>query len=354
MGSSRRPRAATVGATLAALVAAASLGCATLPSLHPAPPSGPAGMASNPPAGAPQEAHKPHDFPRRPISLLVGSERGTSQDTAARLLATPLERVVGQPVIVVNRPGGDGMDAWVQLKRSNADGYTLGLIASPQIQVLALDPRRGSPFSLGDFLTLANQLYDPGAIFVRYWSPFESIHDLIAAATTQPGRISVAIPAGSVVDALAAAELQRRAGRRLQVLSFSGPNGALMAALSGQADASIGSVTGFGPSVRSGQGRVLAVLDVERSSDRPEVPTLRETGIDVVSYRSLGYAYRSETAPDIVEYLSWALFAAMSDRDYQNRMRDAGLPARFMGAEQYRRLFAAEGEKVRRLLPLLP
>lgn len=330
---------------LAALVAVAYAGCSPPLPLQPVLAS-PVKPPSKPLADAPPEAHKPHSFPEKPITLLVGFSKGTEADLAARTLALRLEEVIGQPVVVVNRVGGDGLEAWSQLKQARADGYTLGQVVSPQLQATVLDPQRKPPFAMTDFLSLANQLLEPGAVFVRPSSPFRTIEELIGAARSQPEALPVSIPAGSIVDRLAAEEFQHKAGVKFRVVEFVDATNARTAALSGQVEAEFGRYAGIVPAVRARQGRFLAFLDDRRLRDWPEVPTVKEKGIDMVSHFSLGYAAPRGMAQDIVDYLAWALYVAIADPGHQAALGEAGLTVRFMGPGQYAGYLAAQGELV--------
>ena len=336
-----------------ALAATLLLGCSLLSPVQLDSNSPSVGPTQKPQPGAPPEAEKPYSYATKPLALLVGSQRGTTADIAARLLARPLEKAVGQPVVVVNRTEGGGEQAWTQLKQAKPDGYTLGLIVSPQLQALALDPERKPPFQMSDFVALAGQIRVPGAIFVRQSSPLRTVEELVRTARAEPDRVAVSVARGSLVDGLAAADFQRKTGLKLRVTSFPDATNALVAALSGQVDAEFGSFESVAASVRSGQGRLLAVMDEKRLQDQSQVPTLKELGIDVVSCSTLGYAAPKGTSPDIVSFLAWALYLATSDPKYEAQMRDAGLTPSFMSGQSYQRFLVAEAERIRELLPAL-
>jgi len=309
-------------------------------------------LPPKPQPGAPQEVQKPYYFPNRPITLLVGAPRGARRDIAARLLAPVLERTVGQPVLVANHPGGDGAEAWTQLKQARPDGYTLGQVVSPQFQALALGSQKAA-FAVGDFVPLAEQAREPGALFVRSSSPFKTVEELLDAAKAEANRISFSVVQGSAADVLAAAEFQQKAGVKLRVIQYANATDALMAALSGQVDADLGALAAIAPSTRSGQGRLLAILDDTRPKDYPDIPALRERGVDVSVSSSVGYLLPRDTSPDLVELLAWAFYLAISNQEYQDRMAEAGIPVSYRAGNPYGRFLSSEAERVRRLLPLV-
>ncbi|MHB0869029.1 MAG: tripartite tricarboxylate transporter substrate binding protein [Chloroflexota bacterium] len=330
----------------AGLLVATTAGC-TLPFV-PGPNLSPVATATpTPEVGAPPEVQKPYNFPNKPITLVVGDPKGTEVDAATRGLIARLEKTLGQPVVVVNQVGGDGLEAWTQLKKSRADGYVVGLIASPRFQLMALDPQRVPPFAPGDFTPVANYLADPGAVFVRNGSPFRSLGELVASARAQPESISVSIPVGSPVDRLAAAQFQQRAGVKLRVIEFVDATNARLAGLSGQVEAVFGRYSNLAPLVRSRQGRFLALLEEKRLQEWPELPTARESGVDLISYTSLGYAVPRGTSQEVVDYLAWALYGAASAPESRAAMRDADLSVRFMGPAQYAAHLSGQEQMVR-------
>lgn len=333
-------------------IAAMVVGCSLPP--FPSTPAEPSPIAldgrRSAPAGGPPEAPKPYYYPQKPITLLVGSKRGTDEDVAGRLLSAQLEKMIWQPVVVANRPEGDGLEAWNQLKSASADGYTLGLVSSPQMQALALEPWNKASFTVNDFLPLAGQVRDPTVLFVRGWSPFRTVEELIGAAKAQPDKLPVSVRHKGVTSSLAAADFQQKAGVKLRIGTYVDAANALLAALNGQAEVAFCSFSSAVPMVRSGQGRLLAVMSEDRLPSQPSVPTLREKGIDLVCQTYLGYVAPKRTAPDVADYLLWSLFLAISDPGHQARMQEAGMSVRYMDGKQFGSLLAAEGERVGRLM----
>ncbi len=338
---------------MAVLLAVVSAGCSQLPQLLATAPSSQApALLPTPQPGAPREASRPHYFWwERPITILVGAPRGARADLGARLLAPWLEQLLGQPVVPVNRPGGDGAEAWTQLKQARPDAYTLGILASPQFQLLALDPQQKAGFGPGDFAPVAGQARESSVLFVRSSSPFKRVEELVEAARGQPGSISLSLIQGSASDHLAATELQRRANVQLRLVSYLNATDARMAVLSGQVDAELGPLAGVIPSLRTGQGRLLAVTEESRLPEYADIPTLKERGLGVVAYSALGYVLPRGTAGDLVDYLAWVFYRAISERGHQDQMQDAGLPVRYLAPDQYARFLSGEAERVKQLQP---
>ena len=134
-------------------------------------------------------ADKPKDYPGRPITIQVGFGAGGSSDVGVRVLAESLKKIIGQPVLVENKPGA-GSQVMLSDFKNNAkpDGYTMALINIPQLQTIVFDPTRKASFSMKDFQPVANHVQDPGAALVRKESPFKTLEDFLNEARLSPAR----------------------------------------------------------------------------------------------------------------------------------------------------------------------
>ena len=135
-------------------------------------------------------ADKLKNYPTKPIILQVGFSPGGSSDIGCRVLGEALKKVIGQPVVVDNKPGAGSQIMLTDFKNNaKPDGYTMALINVPQIQTIVFDPTRKPAFSMKDFQPIANHVQDPGAILVRKESPFKTFEDFVTAAKAKPGQL---------------------------------------------------------------------------------------------------------------------------------------------------------------------
>jgi tripartite-type tricarboxylate transporter receptor subunit TctC len=132
------------------------------------------------------------DFPSRPINLIVMAPAGGSTDVGARVVASIAEKIAGQPMVVVNKAGAGGQVGWTELGRSKPDGYTIGFVVLPGMNTVVLDPERKATFTEETFIPIANQVLDPGVLWVRADSPYKTFQDLIDAAKKAPHTIRAA------------------------------------------------------------------------------------------------------------------------------------------------------------------
>jgi tripartite-type tricarboxylate transporter receptor subunit TctC len=298
-------------------------------------------------------ADKPKDFPTRPVTIMVGFGAGGSSDVGVRVLAEALKKIIGQPVLTENKPGAGGQVMWTDFKlNAKPDGYTLALVNIPQLQTVAFDPTRKAAFKVSDFQPVANHVQDPGAILVRTESPYKTLEDLLSDAKARPGQIKVSSTGIGSDDHLAALEVELKAGVKFNIVHLQDTPTALKNVLGGHTDVNFDNVGGFLPTVKSGQGRMLAVFDDKRFPDAADVPTLREKGIDLVSSSTRGLVYPAGTPMEIVRWMSEAIQKAMDDPDHVKRMKDAGLSLKYMSIDEYAKFIEAQNERAKQLIGL--
>ena len=304
-------------------------------------------------AGLAGAAEKPKDYPSRPVTIMVGFGAGGSSDVGVRILGEALKKVIGQTVLVENKAGAGGQVMWTEFKNNaKPDGYTLALINIPQIQTAAFDPVRKPAFTMKDFQPVANHVQDPGAIFVSAESPYKTLEDFLNAAKTNPGQLKTSTTGIGSDDHLAVLDVQRKANVRFNIIHLVDTPAALKAALGGHIDADFDNVGGFLPTARSGQGRILAVFSEQRFPDLPDVPTMREKGIDLISSSTRGYVFPAGTPMEIVQYMEESIKKAMDDPEHVKRMKDAGLTLKFMGVDEYAKFIETQNERAKELIGL--
>jgi tripartite-type tricarboxylate transporter receptor subunit TctC len=298
-------------------------------------------------------AEKPKDFPNRPVTIMVGFGAGGSSDVGVRVLAEALKKIIGQPVLVENKPGAGGQVMWTDFKNNaKPDGHTLALVNVPQLQTTVFDPTRKPAFTMKDFQVVANHVQDPGAIFVRTESPYKTLEDLLNDAKAKPGQIKASTTGIGSDDHLAVLDVQRKSNARFNIVHLVDTPTALKNVLGGHTDANFDNVGGFLPAVKAGQGRMLVIFDDKRFPDAADVPTAREKGIDLVSSSTRGYVYPAGTPMEIVKYMEDSIKKAMDDPDHVKRMKEAGLSLKFMGVDEYAKFMETQNDRAKELISL--
>lgn len=271
----------------------------------------------------------------------------------ARIIGEALKKVIGQPIVVDNKPGAGSQVMLTDFKNNaKPDGYTMALINVPQIQTIVFDPTRKAAFTLKDFQPIANHVQDPGAILVRKDSPFKTLEDFMAGAKANPGQVRVSTTGIGSDDHLAVLDFQRQTHLKFNIVHMRGTPEALTAALGGHIDVDFDNVGGFLPTVVSGEARILAVMMEKRYPDLPDVPACREKRIDLVSSSTRGYVMPAGTPMGIIRYLEQAIKKAMDDPEHIKRMKDAGLTLKFMSVEEYSQFLEAQNNRAKDLIKL--
>lgn len=284
---------------------------------------------------------------------MCGFPAGGSADIGSRLLSEALKKIISQPVVVENKPGA-GSQIMLSDFKNNAkpDGYTMAYISVPQIQTIVFDPTRKAGFGMKDFMPVANHVRDPGAILVRAGSPFKTLEDFLTTAKAKPGQVSVSTSGIGSDDHLAALDLQRKTGLRFNIVHLRGTAEMLTTALGGHIDVAFDNVGGFLPTAVSGEGRILAVMMENRYPDLPDVPTFRERGVDLISFSTRGVVMPAGTPTEIIKYVEQAIKKIFDDPEHIKRMKDAGLPLKFVGTEEYSQFLEMENNRAKELIKL--
>ena len=227
--------------------------------------------------GASANAGAAEAYPSRPIKILVGYSAGGAVDAIARSVGQRLSVILGQPVVVENKPGAGTNIAVKALIASPPDGYTLLLAAN----ALAVNPSlfEPAPYDLERDLTpVASVGRVPVVFSVREGSAIKTLPELVAAAKAKPGGVTVATPGNGSTPHLAMELFQHTAGMSLRHVPYKGGAQALTDVLGGHVDVVAVNALEVLPLAKSGKLKVLAVMSGERAAVLPGVPTVAESG----------------------------------------------------------------------------
>lgn len=301
--------------------------------------SAPAGAASFPQKG-------------KPIQIILGFAAGGASDVGARILASGMEKELGTPVVVVNKPGAGGQISYTEIFRAKPDGYTFGNINFPGAIGSYLDPARKAIYTRKGFQPLALHVFDPGVLAVKADSPFKSVKDVIAAAKANPEKLTITTTGIRTHEHFAVMMLQKVAGVKFSIVHFSqGSVPAITAVLGGKIDIECDNVGDLLPHVKSGGMRIIGVMDDQESPFYPGVKTLEEQGYKVYSASSRGFALPQGTPKEIVDILSAAIKKVVTSEDHKKKMTDMGLTLRYMGPDEYAKYWEENEKMIAELLP---
>ncbi|AQZ99629.1 ABC transporter substrate-binding protein [Comamonas kerstersii] len=271
-------------------------------------------------------------YPNKPITMVVPASAGGTTDLAARMTAQALGPVLGQTLVVENKGGGNGNIAAAQVKRAEADGYTL-LMQYSGFHVIS--PHLGkSSWELKDFVPVANVLSAPQIVVVRGDLPVNTIQELVAYAKANPMKLNYASSGNGSLQHVTGVQLERAAGVQMMHVPYKGTGPALQDLLGGQVDLTFGTAPPFMPHIQAGKLKVLAVTGKERLPSLPDVPTTAETGFPGVNATSWFAMFAPAGTPAaIVSKLESDVRNALAEPAFQQKARDQGAAADFMDSK---------------------
>jgi len=273
------------------------------------------------------------DFPTRPIRVIVPFGAGGVTDTAARVTAQAIEKALGQPVIVENKPGAEGAIAAMTVKNSPPDGYTL-FFATSSTLATPLVSKAAQYDGLRDFAPISTVGKFPYAMFVHPDVPAATLKDFIAYARANPGKLNYGT-VNSGEHLTATRFVQATSVDMVRIPYKQAPITDLVA---GRIQVYFGPVGNVIAQVKDGRARMLAMMSTERSSLAPDVPTAEEGGVRSLSMASYQmFLAPAGTPAAVTERLSREINAALRDPKVREQLERIALQVEGMTPQQHRR-----------------
>ena len=282
---------------------------------------------------APMGAAQAQSYPNKPITMLVGAAPGGTTDIAARMLAEPLGKALGQTVVVDNRSGASGALAAVATKRAEPDGYTI-LMQYSGYHVITPHIQKGA-WELKDLRPVANVLTAPQLIVLREGVPAKTTAELIAYAKKNPGKLSFASSGNGSLQHVTGAMLEQQAGIQMIHVPYKGTGPALQDLLGGQVDLTFGTPPPFMPFIAAGKLRAVAVTGKERLSSLPDVPTAAQAGLPNLDAGSWFAVFAPARTPQaVVDRLTSEIQKIMATPEFKKKAAELGATADYMNPQQ--------------------
>ena len=288
-------------------------------------------------------------YPSRPISMVVPFPPGGVADLTARPVAAAMERVLKNPVGVVNKTGAAGAVGMQFVATSRPDGYSL-LLALSSISIIPEADKlfgRQPAFTVDQFAPIALISADPTILVVRAESPWKTAREFVEDAKKRPGQISFSSSGIYGTLHMAMELLSHSAGIKLRHVPYAGAGPALTAILGGHVDALASGPAVVLPHIKSGKLRALAGWGDKRVAALPEVPTFKELGYpDAEFYIWAGVFAPKGTPEPVLQKLRETLRAAVNDPEFKQAMEKIETPVVFKQGDEFQRFFEADARRL--------
>ena len=288
-------------------------------------------------------------FPSRPITMVAPFPPGGIADLTARPVAAAMEKVLKNPVGVVNKTGAAGAVGMQYVATSRPDGYTLLLALSSISIIPEADKVFGRPpaFTVDQFAPIALISADPTVLVVRAESPWKTARDFIEDARNRPGQISFSSSGVYGTLHMAMELLQHASNIKLRHVPYAGAGPALTAILGGHVDALASGPAVVLPHIKSGKLRALAGWGDRRVAAMPDVPTFKELGYpDAEFYIWAGLFAPRGTPEPVLQKLRDAVRAAVADADFKAAMEKLETPVVFKQGDEFQKFFEADARRL--------
>ncbi|MFM7688682.1 MAG: Bug family tripartite tricarboxylate transporter substrate binding protein [Alphaproteobacteria bacterium] len=263
-------------------------------------------------------------FPDRPVRIIVPFAAGTSSDFQARMIGERMAPLLRQPVIVENRAGAGGVVGADAVAKAPPDGYTLllgsngPLTNAPVLQArLPYDPER-------DFAAIAMISRSPVTLSVRADSPFRTVADVLAAARSKPGDLSIGSSGQGSATHFLIEQVMVAAGIRLTHVPYRGSSQSVPDLIAGNIPLVMAEISTILPLWQSGRARILAMSSAGRMPIAPDIPTLIEQGLNLTGGSWAGLVTAVGAPPEALATLASAVQAGLREPAYRARQAELG------------------------------
>ncbi len=245
-------------------------------------------------------------YPGKPVRLILPQAPGGGSDLVARLMAAEIEKRLGQPFVIENKPGGNDSIGPDVVAKAAPDGYTIGIISSShsinQTSVgikLPYDPQK-------DFAPIAPMVRIPMVVMVSTDLGVNDLKSLVALSRTRPGKFNYGSAGPTTFGGMATEWLMRTSGADFTGVTYGG-RGILQGLVAGDLQLVFGGLAAATPTLQTGKAKVIAVTSAQRMTKLPDIPTVAEVypGFEVVPF--YGFVAPAGTPPDIIARLNTAI-----------------------------------------------
>ena len=300
------------------------------------------------------QAESHANYPDRPVMMVVSYGAGGATDFQARIVTMTAgnKDALGMPIAILNKPGAGGRVGWNWFAtEAENDGYTLAAYNIPHF--IAQSVKGGVQYSRDSFEPIANWGADPAVFVVNKDSEFNSMADVVAFAKANPGKLTFSGAGLFVGHHIAALQIEKAAGVKMTYIPTKGGGAAAMkAVIAGDVLGGVNNLSDAFRAREAGNVKILGVADLERSSFLPDVPTMKEQGLDVdnssVNFR--GVMVPKGTPQAVIDKLAATVPEMFKNKRVAKRMKAGGSPMHIMTRDEVLAMWEAREKTLKDLL----
>jgi tripartite-type tricarboxylate transporter receptor subunit TctC len=280
--------------------------------------------------------------------MVVPFPAGGATDLTARVVAERMSTLLGQPVVIDNRPGAGGNLGSDVVAKAEPDGYTLltCTIGTASINQFLYTRLPYDPMRDLTSIALINEVAN--GIVVAANSPFKTLQDLLAAAKAKPAELNYGTPGNGTSGHLCGEYLKTKTGVNLTHVPYRGTSQIIPDVLAGRVEVAIDNLPSYLPHVQAGRMRCLAVTSASRWFSLPDVPTVKESGVpDFEAVAWFGFQAPAKVPRPIIDKLAQTVTGIVAEPGVVERLREIGSSPKPLGPAEFDRYIAAENDKWR-------
>jgi len=289
-------------------------------------------------------------YPNRPITLIVPYSAGGGMDLIARALEKTASTNLGQPLIIINKPGGGGTTGWNELVNAAPDGYTIGMSGVDIIfQSLYGLSKTNYPTALEPLVQITSS---PSVMVVQAEKPWQNVDDLVRYAQQHPGQLKFAHNGVGSILHIHGEMFAKATNTVVDQVPFQGSAEALAALLGGHVQVIFINPATIKEHLKNGTVRVLAVTSEQRLTDPifADVPTFKELGLDIVFSYWIGVAAPKEMPIEVKAKLAEGLKAIIIDPEFQRNVENIGLQVEYLNPQESQIKWMNDNEKLSKVV----
>jgi len=279
------------------------------------------------------------DYPTKPVTIIVGYSAGGGVDAMARILSEKLPAIIGQAVVVENRPSVGAIVASTYVAKAKPDGYTL-MMGAPGPMIFNHAVYAKLPYTPQDFTPISIVSDSPLVLLVNINNPAKTVQELVNQSKQNPEKANYG--ASSASFQLITELFNKKTGAKFSHIPYKGANDSVTAVMAGDVTMALADAGPASVGLQSGRLKALAVTSAARMKDFPAIPTLAELGIDIKVSLWIGLLAPAGTPGEIIKMLQEAVGKVVAMPDVQKKISDKSVTPMSNTSAEFSKIIASE------------